>query len=484
MALPNQQPSLDELLRQQATPVAAAPTTTPAAPAIPAAPVGAPATPGDLDRQQLEALYGILNQGQYAGSALAQTTFQAQQAAQEQFSRGLGATQATALDAIRRANAQAIASGASAGLGAANQLSAILGLQQESVGSAADLANQYITSAQAGQESLMTQLATAVQSGAAMTQAEATLQQAQAQMEQAKAQVADITLKGRELDIREYEQLSMNVQSQISSLQEQLKRTDLTSGSRQQIQDYIADLQKILNTSGPEEMAKAMEAHEVRAVDITKQKSCITKDTLITMGDGTQQKIKDIKPGEEVLTYTPQGNIVTKLYTPLEHSAAKKVVLRLWFNDNFVDTVDGHSFILFKNKKAVAITIKNVKKYIGKEFVVGYGMYATLNSYEKYEINEVVYSPMAWKTMFLYTNGVLSTAHLTEFIVNGRLSNPKLKSKDLIKYEEVPSFIKKDVPEELFDAYDGEMLKVWAKGFKKFTIGRRIKKLIGLLDPL
>lgn len=209
--------------------------------------------------------------------------------------------------------------------------------------------------------------------------------------------------------------------------------------------------------------------------------SCITGDTFITMSDGTQKQVKFIVPGEGVLSYTPNGNVVTTLYTPLKHRAYKKTVLRLTFsNGKFVDTADGHSFCLSKPRKCVSISLKNVKKYIGKEFLIGPGQYAVLQKISTYETSEPLYSPMASKHMWLYTNGILSTAHLTEFIVNARLR--KYNKAKLIKYSDVPESIRKDVSEELFNAYDGEMLAIWAKGFKKLTIKKKIKNLIKLLD--
>lgn len=57
-------------------------------------------------------------------------------------------TQQTTMDTIRQANAQAVATGASRGVQAANELSALLGLQQESVEGATDIANQATTLAQ------------------------------------------------------------------------------------------------------------------------------------------------------------------------------------------------------------------------------------------------------------------------------------------------------------------------------------------------
>lgn len=64
------------------------------------------------------------------------------QTATNQYYNQLYTTQNTAMDTIRQANAQAVASGASKGVQAANELSAILGLQSESATGAAELANQ------------------------------------------------------------------------------------------------------------------------------------------------------------------------------------------------------------------------------------------------------------------------------------------------------------------------------------------------------
>ena len=60
--------------------------------------------------------------------------------AENQFYNQMYNTQQTAVDAIRQANAAAVSTGASRGIQAANELSAILGLQQESVASATELA--------------------------------------------------------------------------------------------------------------------------------------------------------------------------------------------------------------------------------------------------------------------------------------------------------------------------------------------------------
>lgn len=69
------------------------------------------------------------------------------QQAQNQFTQNTAANQISAIDAIRRSNASAIANGANAGLSAANQLSAILGLQEDTTAEATQLANDSINAA-------------------------------------------------------------------------------------------------------------------------------------------------------------------------------------------------------------------------------------------------------------------------------------------------------------------------------------------------
>lgn len=70
------------------------------------------------------------------------------QTTENKFYNQLYDTQQTTMDTIRQSNAQAVATGASRGVQAANELSALLGLQQESVAGATDIANQATTLAQ------------------------------------------------------------------------------------------------------------------------------------------------------------------------------------------------------------------------------------------------------------------------------------------------------------------------------------------------
>lgn len=78
----------------------------------------------------------------YNAATTAQYNLQREQnrAAENQFYNQMYNTQRTAMDTIRQSNAAAVASGASRGVQAANELAAILGLQQESVQGATEIA--------------------------------------------------------------------------------------------------------------------------------------------------------------------------------------------------------------------------------------------------------------------------------------------------------------------------------------------------------
>jgi hypothetical protein len=80
-------------------------------------------------------------------------------------------TQQTTMDTIRQANAQAVASGASKGVQAANELSALLGLQSEAVTGATDLANQATTLAQDESQAMLENMLTAETQAAEQNQA-------------------------------------------------------------------------------------------------------------------------------------------------------------------------------------------------------------------------------------------------------------------------------------------------------------------------
>lgn len=93
----------------------------------------------DYAQQQIDE-QAILDK--YNAATIAQFNAQREQNRQteNQFYNQMYNTQKTAMDTIRQSNAAAVSSGASRGVQAANELSALLGLQQESVESATEIA--------------------------------------------------------------------------------------------------------------------------------------------------------------------------------------------------------------------------------------------------------------------------------------------------------------------------------------------------------
>jgi hypothetical protein len=106
------------------------------------------------------------------------TQFAAQQdqnrIAENNFYNQMYNTQRTAMDTIRQSNANAVSTGASRGVQAANELSALLGLQQESIASATEIANARRQTAQEETAAMLQNIVQASQDAA--TQRQQTLQ--------------------------------------------------------------------------------------------------------------------------------------------------------------------------------------------------------------------------------------------------------------------------------------------------------------------
>lgn len=454
--------------------------------------------------------------------AYRQRQLQGQQAL-NQFAQNTMGNQMSALDAIRTSNASQIANGANAGLAAANQLSTILGLQESNNEAATNIANDSITAASERNTQIAQNAVTAQGQVDAQNQSISTIE---AQLQAVKAELAKATSQedaarlsadaetlkaqlqeGTDDDkkdlkyLEETTEMLRNITKDWNDGGDKATRvswTDPWSGEKvadedrkndKKTVDHIAlrletELRAAYETGDPTKIKKAQQriTNFTSSLSTPEDDACITGDTLILMADGSQKAIRDIQVGEFVMSWCQGiGDIAVPLYTPLVHKTVAKVSLTLHFDDgSSIETVDGHGFCLVDSQKFVTISRKNYARYLDREFYITPIKTAKLVKATMRNICEPLYSPMAHKYMCLYTNGILSTAHLTEFIVNARLS--RYKRKDLITYAQVPESIRKDVPEDLFNAYDGEMLRIWAKGFKKFFIGKKIKKLIALLD--
>ena len=205
------------------------------------------------------------------------------QKAQNQFAQNQQANQLSALDAIRRSNASAIANGANAGLSAANQLSAILGLQEETSDAATKLANTNIDNAAA----LNTQLNENAAKGQQMAnELNATLDANAAELAKSLATNADT--------------IANLVKSEQEQKQKQLDRES---------QERIAGVQKQVDAQG-NEIATNTEQEKLKLQQEADKKAALT------------QRRDSIVEGLTKLTANFQGGdahtFVTSYYDPFQ----------------------------------------------------------------------------------------------------------------------------------------------------------------------
>jgi len=97
---------------------------------------------------QLAKLYGVNIDQAAITKAYQDSVNTAYRGANRDFTQNLGDTQMTYLDSMRRGNAAALQSGAAKGMQSANELSAMLGLSQQSVGAASKLSSDQATASQ------------------------------------------------------------------------------------------------------------------------------------------------------------------------------------------------------------------------------------------------------------------------------------------------------------------------------------------------
>lgn len=125
-------------------------------------------------------------------------------------------TQKTTMDTIRQNNASAVATGASKGIQAANELSALLGLQQESVEGATDIANEATTIAQDETQAMLENVLTAEQQA----------QEANQALAEILVQAGSVDVEGQNADTA-----AEQVQQQWQQLIEQIRQTNPTQAN-------------------------------------------------------------------------------------------------------------------------------------------------------------------------------------------------------------------------------------------------------------
>ena len=104
----------------------------------------------------------------------------------------------------------------------------------------------------------------------------------------------------------------------------------------------------------------------------TKQNTCVTPDTLITLADGTQKEIQYVTYEDRLLVWDfYKGEYtVTASSIVMNHGYDKYEVLSLNFDDGtIVNTINGHGFFDKEENGFVVIDKANVAEYVGHDFV-------------------------------------------------------------------------------------------------------------------
>ena len=164
----------------------------------------------------------------YNAATLAQFNIQREQnrQAENAFYNQMYNTQKTAMDTIRQSNAAAVSSGASRGIQAANELSALLGLQQESVEQATELAQTNRQTAQEETAAVLENVLNAYQ-----------------QATQERQQLVSSAIESASVDAQEAANQTAAIEAETNRMQvEQTRRDALQSAAAQSTAAYLSEL--------------------------------------------------------------------------------------------------------------------------------------------------------------------------------------------------------------------------------------------------
>lgn len=445
------------------------------------------------------------------------------QKAQNQFAQNQQANQLSALDAIRRSNASAIANGANAGLSAANQLSAILGLQEETSDAATELANTDIVNAAI----LNTQLNKNAAEGQRMAnELNATLDDNAAELAKSLATNADTVANLVKLE-QEQEQRQLDRESQERIAETQAKKElqedadkkaelnaqrDSLSGT---LDNWVAQIDQGFNPTkywdpfqnkfienGNKKDFKAtvtrlknglIEAYtsgDVKKIEdwteklnnfnsrvSTEDGGCLIPGSLIRLADGTDKAVENITEEDELLVWDSLQGMTTSakvLFNEHGEKASKEVVTLGFSDDTCVEFLDDHGFFDITLGKYVYMHNEaDSKIYIGHKFLKinedgkTHKIVKLLQVLAKIKETEF-HCPCTIRHMCYYVNGILTIPGNTHPFVNTFKINKKTYAydpNDMIKcLRKYGYFTAKDfaeyLPAEMFYAFQGEFLKV------------------------
>ena len=214
--------------------------------------------------------------------------------------------------------------------------------------------------------------------------------------------------------------------------------------------------------------------------DIEITESCIAEGTLITLADGRQVPVEQLTGNERLLVWnlkTGRFDSAPILFIDSEEAKVYDII-NLYFSDGtHVKVISEHAFWDFDLNKYVYLR-EDASKYIGHYFNKQVTDKHGKMVWEKVQLTDVsitkeyttAWSPVTEKHLCLYVNGMLSMPGGTEglantFEVNGRTMKidrakyrKDIKTYGVYTYEEFYELY--PVPQEMFEAVDGQYLKV------------------------
>ena len=140
-------------------------------------------------------------------------------------------------------------------------------------------------------------------------------------------------------------------------------------------------------------------------------------DTLITLANGTKKAVKDLTSGEELLVWnfeTGKYDSAPIVFVDSDGYADYEVIHVCFSDGSEVKVVYEHGFFDYDMGKYVYINASTLNDYIGHRFVkqsnIASNNYKTVTLESVYTTTskEKVYSPVTFRHLCYFTNGVLS----------------------------------------------------------------------------
>ncbi len=205
--------------------------------------------------------------------------------------------------------------------------------------------------------------------------------------------------------------------------------------------------------------------------------SCVAEGTLITLADKTLKPVEQLDGTEKLLVW----NLFTGNFdeAPIlfidNHGEAEYVLIELTFSDGtVVEVVDEHGFWDYDLNKYVYIDKNNANSFVGHSFSghtenAHQNKVVTLTNVEIYNKTTFAYSPVTFKHLCYFVNGMLSMPAATESFTNifevdkqTMQYNKQAMEKDIATYGlfEYEKDFSELIPPQIFEAFNGSYLKV------------------------